>query len=355
MNAEMEYYLLFFVLVIVGGVCAYFYSAINNASNDEIDEIAGSADGDPDSFRKLIITNEKNTAPLLLAEHFFYSLSVSMALVFTSINDTNGRTIEMLDLTMIFVAYSVAILLLKTVFSALGHRYSKYILSKQWTVASVISNLFRPFSSLLEQIFILISGRAAENALEELDDLVETAHDGGELEHGEYRLLKNIMQFSDVLVSDVMTPRTVVFSLSAGLTASAALLAPELQMYSRIPIWQGSSLDEGAIGYVMSKDIMKAVIQGRGECTLCSLSRELQFIPDNASLDVALESFLEKRQHAFLVVDEYGGIDGLITMEDVLETILGAEIVDEADRFVDLRELAKHRRDRRIAGASDQA
>ncbi len=349
----MEYYLLFFVIVLIGGLCAYFNSAINNATNDEIDEISDLEAVDSDVFRKLVADNEKNSAPLLLAEQFFYSLSISLALVFTALNATNGPTLEILDVAVVFGLFSVSILLLKTVFSALGHRYSKYILSKQWMAAYAVSTLFKPFSAVLDKLFVLISGRAAENALEELDDLVETAHDGGELEHGEYRLLKNIMQFSDVLVSDVMTPRTVVFSLSAGLTASAALLAPELQMYSRIPIWQGSSLDEGAIGYVMSKDIMKAVIQGRGECTLSSLSRELQFIPDNASLDVALESFLEKRQHAFLVVDEYGGIDGLITMEDVLETILGVEIVDEADRFVDLRELAKHRRDRRIAGASD--
>lgn len=351
----MEYHLLFFVLVVIGGLCAYFYSAINNATNDEKDEISDMAAVDSDAFGKLIADNEKIIAPLLLAEHFFYSSAVSVALVFTAVNSTCSRAIEILDLSTVFAIYSIAILLLKTIFTALGHRFSKYILTKQWMAAYAVSTVFKTFSLVLERLFVLISGRPAENALEELDDLVETAHDEGELEHGEYRLLKNIMQFSDVLVSDVMTPRTVVFSLSSALTASAALLAPELQMYSRIPIWQGSSLDEGAIGYVMSKDIMKAVIQGRGECTLGSLARELQFIPDNASLDVALESFLEKRQHAFLVVDEYGGIDGLITMEDVLETILGAEIVDEADRFVDLRELAKHRRDRRIAGASDQS
>jgi len=77
--------------------------------------------------------------------------------------------------------------------------------------------------------------------------------------------------------------------------------------------------------------------------------RQANFIPDNATLEKALEQFLQGRQHMFVVVDEYGGIEGLVTMEDVLETMLGTEIMDEADRVVDLRDLAKSRRDKRVA------
>jgi CBS domain containing-hemolysin-like protein len=99
----------------------------------------------------------------------------------------------------------------------------------------------------------------------------------------------------------------------------------------------------------MSKDLLYAAYNGDTSNVLRDYVRKVYFIPENAELDKALEKFLEARQHIFVVVDEYGGVEGLLTMEDVLETILGVEIVDEADRIVDLRELAKNRRDKRIA------
>ena len=196
----------------------------------------------------------------------------------------------------------------------------------------------------------LITGKTEQEASrEELTAMVESARQEGTLDDEEYRILKNIMHFSDVLVSDVMTPRTVVFSCNAMKTVGEIVNLPEMQMYSRIPIWDGNSLDDGVIGYVMSKDVYYAALTGKNNLPLKNLLREIDVIPENAQLDMALNRFLKKRQHIFLVVDEYGGIEGIITMEDVLETILGVEIVDEADRIVDLRELAKLHRDKRIA------
>lgn len=157
------------------------------------------------------------------------------------------------------------------------------------------------------------------------------------------------MNFSEVLVSDVMTPRTVIFSCEADKIIDDVIKMPELQMYSRFPIWEGESVDDGVIGYVMSKDILLAALNGKNNLSLRDFCREVYFIPENARLDIALERFLNRRQHLFIVVDEYGGVEGLITMEDVLETILGTEILDEVDKVADLRQLAKQRRDSRIA------
>jgi len=100
----------------------------------------------------------------------------------------------------------------------------------------------------------------------------------------------------------------------------------------------------------MSKDVLLAALNDKVGLKLRDLYREVYFIPESAQLDDVLERFLNRRQHLFMVVDEYGGMEGLITMEDVLETILGTEILDEADKVADLRQLAKQRRDSRIAG-----
>jgi len=129
----------------------------------------------------------------------------------------------------------------------------------------------------------------------------------------------------------------------------------ELMQYSRFPIWEGNSLDDDVVGYVLSADILRAALTGKSNTKLRSLSREVYIIPENAELDDALDMFLRRRQHQFVVVDEYGGVEGLITMEDVLETILGVEIVDEVDKVVDLRMVAKQRRDKRIASLTGKS
>jgi CBS domain containing-hemolysin-like protein len=183
---------------------------------------------------------------------------------------------------------------------------------------------------------------------EEFDALVDTAREEGTLDDGEYRIFKSIMNFSEIRVADIMTPRSVVFSVQSTMTVEQVALLPELQMYSRFPVWEGDSTD-GIIGYALTKDVLRAALDGRRNRTMDRLARQANFIPDNATLEKALEQFLQGRMHMFIVVDEYGGIEGLVTMEDVLETMLGTEIVDEADRIVDLRELAKSRRDKRVA------
>jgi CBS domain containing-hemolysin-like protein len=145
-----------------------------------------------------------------------------------------------------------------------------------------------------------------------------------------------------------MTPRLVVFSLPSDTPVAEAIKEPELQMYSRFPVYDNESLDSVS-GYVMTKDVLRAALAGRNAVALSKLKRDVDFIPENVSLDQALEQFLQKKQHLFMVVDEYGGVEGLLTMEDVMESVLGVEIVDEADHVVDLRAVAKQRRDARIA------
>lgn len=195
-----------------------------------------------------------------------------------------------------------------------------------------------------------IGGRKVdEDTREELDAMVETAHDEGSIETSEYRILKNIIKFKEVFVSDIMTPRTVVISLNADKTIEEVINNNGLKMYSRIPIWEGESLDKGLLGYILSKDILQAALSGKTNLTLREFIRTINYIPENVELDVALDHFLNNKQHLMAVIDEYGGFDGLITMEDVLETILGVEIMDEADRIEDLRSLAIKKRDKRIS------
>ena len=253
------------------------------------------------------------------------------------------------SLVITYAVFLILLIFLKTLLHSIGYRQSGTLLIPIAKVLNIVSVPLKPLTLLLEKVSILAEGRKTEDkSRDEFDAMVDSARDEGALDDGEYRLLKNIMSFSEVLASDVMTPRIVVYGCNANSTIAETLAAPELQMYSRFPVWDGQSIDD-VIGYVLTRDIFRAALAGKTELALREVMREVYFIPENAPLGKALEQFLKRRQHLFVVVDEYGGVEGLITMEDVMEAILGAEIVDEADRIEDLRELAKTRRDRRIS------
>lgn len=270
--------------------------------------------------------------------------------------------IAVLALLTMYVAHGIAIaetallvvgiIVLKIAASVLGERTSDRSLVLTSNVLAIMTLVAAPFLLIRRGILTLTKPRTQEEeeeeAREELEALVETAREEGALDPGEYRIMTNIMQLSSIEVSDVMTPRTVVSGLGTDLAVGEAIKRPELQMFSRMPVYDGTDLDTVA-GYVMTKDILRAAVAGRHSVEIGRLKREIGFLPENITLDRALEQFLQQRQHVFMVVDEHGGVEGIITMEDVLETMLGAEIVDEADHVVDLRALAKQRRDARVA------
>lgn len=266
-----------------------------------------------------------------------------------TISWTNSRIDEPLAEIPALAISLLLVIIIKTLTSAFGERYAERLTSSTVVYLRILSIAFYPISILLVRLGTFINPPMTESEQrEEFDALVDTAREEGTLDDGEYRIFKSIMNFSEIRVADIMTPRSVVFSVPSTKTVAEVALLPELQMYSRFPVWEGDSID-GVIGYALTKDVLRAALDGRRNRTLDRLVRQANFIPDNATLEKALEQFLQGRQHMFVVVDEYGGIEGLVTMEDVLETMLGTEIVDEADRVVDLRDLAKSRRDKRVA------
>ena len=139
-----------------------------------------------------------------------------------------------------------------------------------------------------------------------------------------------------------MTPRTVIFSLNQQLTLSEAVKASGRWEHSRIPVFDKNP--EDVVGIVHTKDILVALAGEQTEDPLANLMRPIHFVADSACLNMVLGEFLELKQHLFAVIDEYGGLAGLISLEDILEEILGREIVDESDEVADKQELARRRR-----------
>jgi CBS domain containing-hemolysin-like protein len=309
-------------------------SAVKPSQPEFIEENNSSA------YERLILRYQDRVNPFSQLEAMFYIIGFSFFGV--------GFNTAIWLFFVILGSALIALVFLRSLVYALGIRLSPKIFTRLLPVIVVIASATLPLSKVLKNIRSSIGGDGlTEDSRDEIETLVDSAKEEGSIEDSEYRLLKNIMSFSEVQVSDVMTPRTVVFSLPETTKVGDTIDIREMRNYSRIPIYSGKSLDEGVKGYVTARDVLAAIAEGNLDKPLSELSRKIFFVPDNLELSRALEEFLVKQQHMYIVVDEYGGVDGLITMEDVLETILGVEIVDEADTITDLRKLAKKTRDYR--------
>ncbi len=343
-------FLVLALAISVSGLCDYLASVLLNMPMSVVSTMAdeGSRTG---KILKQSADEPNETRLALSIIDVVVIVFASIIVVSLTIHDGGALAT---DATILVVGIIAA----KIVGSALGDRTAERTLRFSGTMLQSVTIFAAPFVLLHRFLLSLMLPRTREQeeeeAREELEALVETAREEGALDAGEYRIMTNIMQLSSIEVSDVMTPRTVVGSMQAELTVGDAIKRPELQMFSRIPVFSGQDLDSVS-GYVMTKDILRAALAGRTSIPLTKLRRDVLFIPENITLERALEQFLQRRTHIFMVVDEHGGVEGLLTMEDVLETMLGAEIIDEADHVVDLRALAKQRRDARVARIAESS
>lgn len=161
----------------------------------------------------------------------------------------------------------------------------------------------------------------------------------GQLARRESEALKNLLRSRETSVRDAMTPRPVVFSVSRDLTVDAFFSAHEQKRFSRIPVYRD---DPDAVeGFVLRQDLLLARAHGEGEARLRDFERSMPVLPVGSSLAQALNEALKVQAHIVQVVDEYGVLAGILTLEDIIETLLGLEIVDEGDEAVDMQEHAR--------------
>ncbi len=208
----------------------------------------------------------------------------------------------------------------------------------------VLIVLLWPFVWMSRGITRWITGstRSLTVTAEDIRVLARIGRDEGVIENGEANVIQNILAQAEVEVRQIMTPRTVAFTLHTATTMARIRDEIGIPTYSRIPVHVDDP--EEIVGIALQRDILAAIVEGRGESTLEEIMRPVHFVAESFRLDEVLRQFLARREHLFVVIDEYGGFAGVVTLEDALEQILGAEIVDELDEVVSMRELARRRR-----------
>ena len=174
---------------------------------------------------------------------------------------------------------------------------------------------------------------------EDFHAMADIAHEEGVFEKKESAIIKNLLTFKQIQVKDIMTPRTVMVRASEDITIQSFFNDHPKLRFSRIPIYKKNS--DNITGFILKDEVMEEIINGNGNKKLSEIKRELLITNRSIPIPNLFEKLISKKEHIALVVDEYGTSSGIVTMEDVIETLLGLEIMDESDNVEDLQLLAR--------------
>ena len=193
------------------------------------------------------------------------------------------------------------------------------------------------------QLFTRVIGKKGGHgsvlSREDFTAMADIAHEEGVFQESESKVIKNLLKFDEVFVKDIMTPRTVMKIAPQTMTVKEFFKNNPKLRFSRIPVY--GDREDIITGYVLKDNVLEEIIEEKGDIPLAEIKRDILVTKRDTSIPQLFETLIAKREHVALVVDEFGSVSGLVTMEDVIETLLGLEIMDESDNVEDLQQLAR--------------
>lgn len=239
-------------------------------------------------------------------------------------------------------ALTVAVLIITEIIpKTMGARYAVALAPFTAAILPVLVVALAPLVWFSKQLTKLITLGKPPREAQHRDDLLATAHLGheaGQLRRRETEFLRNMLHLHAVKASDIMTPRPVMFSLPVAMQSNAFIGAVEEKPYTRIPLY-GEMLDD-VQGFVIRGEVLMEHVKN-GSFPISKVIRPIETTLNSVPVDQLFQRMVSEGHQIMLVVDEYGSVTGLVTLEDVVETVFGFEIVDEADQIPDLQAYAR--------------
>jgi len=256
-----------------------------------------------------------------------------------------GRQATLLFGSQWFGLVSAVVTILILVFSEIipktvGANYWKSLMGFTTVGIRCLVFVLYPLVILVEWIQKRISPKTPEAAVsrEEVSALANVAEEGGELEEDENEIIQNLINMDEVTAADIMTPRVVAAIAPESMTVGRFYKDKRYLHHSRIPVY--ASDDEYITGYILRMEALQLMAEDKADVTLGELRRDIASFPEDRPVDEIWDEMLEKNEQIAAVINEYGGFQGIITLEDVIENLLGSEIVDEQDVVSDMQQLA---------------
>lgn len=326
--------------VIVSALCSIIEAVLYSVPQSQVEVMAGSGKKSGLILKKL----KKNIQQPITA-----------ILTLNTIANTMGAAVAGASAAVVFgeenlVWFSVFFTLTILLFSEIlpktaGVAYAKNLALWIAVPLHFLIKLMRPLIWLCQVVTRLIPKQDKEAlvSIEEIEQVAVLGRRSGEIDPQQEKVIANILKLQDKTVRQVMTPRTVVFSLSAHQTIAEALeMKQQWSRHSRVPVFDKTQDD--VVGVVLSRNVLLSLTDGDKYRKLGDFMQPVHFVPEAAPLNKILMEFFEQRIHLFVVVDEYGSVTGVISLEDIIEEIVGREIIDESDKAGNLREYARHQK-----------
>ncbi|MCG8412190.1 MAG: hemolysin family protein [Bacteroidales bacterium] len=205
----------------------------------------------------------------------------------------------------------------------------------------MIYSPFYPIIILAKGITKILQKDENKSALSrsEFHAMAEIGIKEGIFKEEESKILMNLMVFNKISVKNIMTPRTVVFAAEKNISINEFFNQNDKIRFSRIPIYENDI--DNITGYVLKDDIMENLIEKQQDKILNDLNREIKVVNEQMPIIRLFYKLIEEKEHIAMVVGEYGEMEGIVTMEDIIETLLGTEIMDELDNIEDMQKQAK--------------
>ena len=258
-----------------------------------------------------------------------------------------GQQATMLFGSKWFGLVSAVVTILILIFSeiipkTIGATYWKHLTGFATRTIQCLIVVMFPFVLLIEYIAKLFpEPEEASVSREEVVALANVGEEEGVIEKDENRIIRNVMHLDDVKAYDVMTPRVVSAIAPESMTLKEYYADDQYDHYSRIPVWSES--DEYITGYILRDDALEDLAEDHFNKTLGEIKRPIPMFNEEKSVGDIFDLLLKQRSKIAVIIDEYGSFQGILTMEDIIETIFGLEIVDENDAVTDLQAYAKER------------
>ena len=237
--------------------------------------------------------------------------------------------------------FTLAILIFSEIIpKTIGTSYWRRLALPASVIISGMIFISYPLVWVLQRITRLISSNSTQVSVsrEDISAMVSVATEEEVIEKDEKKMIQNLLKLDEMTAHEIMTPSTVVEMAEGGMTVRE-FYDSELS-HSRILVYDEDNSDY-VIGYVLRQTVLEKMAEDKFKTNIRDISRPILSFPEEESVGNIWEKFLEKKEHISVIIDEYGTFRGIVTMEDVIETMLGQEIVDEKDEVVDMQEYAK--------------
>ena len=303
------------------------------------------------SYISVLEKEHPKTAKRLRSQKVNISESIGSILILNTIANTLGATAVGVQAAKVFDGDSAMVMV--SVVLTFSILFFSEIIPK--TIGAIYWKALAPLAGRIIQFFILITypiliittfvtkkisqGNELTTTKDELLESMLLSEDEGVIDEKESDYIENVLKVDKKEIHEILTPRSVVFALDSKMTIQEVLDSePDIFNFSRIPIFNESI--EDVTGIVLTKKLFKQSLID-SSVTIATIQDKMHTIHESLSVMMAIDMFIKKKQHMFLVIDSHGQTEGILTLEDCVETLLGIEIMDESDTIEDMRELVK--------------